>query len=1082
MRNRLWHDRSFGALTSDGRRVFGVEHLPVHLPDDYQRLVVGPRGERAFDVGQPSHYNFLTAYDVATGKLLWEVGGPPAAESPQRQHTPPDLRTVPRGAVQFLGPPLPVAGRLFALAEAHCATYLIEIRPEDGHLTSALMLSSRLPVRRYTALGEDYVEDGEASAGGGSCALADGVLVCHNGAGKFFGVDMATRSFLWAYPLMELEPEPQEDDDEGPFIEPEIFANVEIPPDNRWVDCGAVVAGDRALLTSPNTQTLDCLRLTDGKVLWSAPRRDGLYVGAVDRDRAIVVDRGGVRCLRLADGRSAWPVERLALPDGAVPCGRGYASGGAFYVPLRPAAVLAIDIERGRVLARHRGREAAPVGNLVAFGSGVVVQTADGLFRCATLAQGAPQLAAELAARPDDPEVLTRHSEALMAAGRWPEAVAAMRRALKLRPTGAAQRDLAEAVIDALRADFARFAPLAEEIEPELADRARAHLLREMAVGYQAAGQHREAFARYLKMSAGADLTQLERIETVREVRLDCWLAARLSEVYRAAAPDDRVMFDRALAARWRDDKLAEQVLLFGWHRSSVAARLKLAQLSETARQPHLADWQLSAAQPLADDAQRAEVVRRLDKLAVVTRRPAVVWPQGKVEKQFEAQSNLVTQSVALPITGDAGHDGGGLALRYDGANDQLVGYDADGRERWRSTALAPAVDGGFYGGLSQGWRGWRLGRLLVVEAGGRICALDALGQKGDLLWCRQPEVTDAVAAEVAAMGIESAPPDLPGGERLAVSVGRQAVCFQIGARLYGVEPLSGATLWMRDDLPGGCDLFGDDEALLVTAPDSSEALVLSPVDGRDLGSCSVPPRDERLWTVGRDAVLWKAGNERVQLLRVDPWHKATAWQRTFAAQSRVFLVDGDLAAVCEPTGKVSLVRLTDGRNAVTLLADAAPNVKSLAVIRGSTQWIVLLSTSTGGGDPAGMFGWGQLNRGQFDITGRVYAFDRAGKRQWACDVANQSLRLYQPADVPVLAFAANREKKVWGMARQQCALLCLDRRTGEPLLPEEQATVKEYRDTSTEVHAEPDKHRVEVRSAVGRATFTFTDAAEEKK
>ncbi len=70
---RLWRDGRFGALSSDGRRVFGVENDSHSMPHDYQRFALAANGRRFIEGILPTG-NLLAAYDLATGKLLWEVG------------------------------------------------------------------------------------------------------------------------------------------------------------------------------------------------------------------------------------------------------------------------------------------------------------------------------------------------------------------------------------------------------------------------------------------------------------------------------------------------------------------------------------------------------------------------------------------------------------------------------------------------------------------------------------------------------------------------------------------------------------------------------------------------------------------------------------------------------------------------------------------------------------------------------------------------------------------------------------------------------------------------------------------------
>ena len=80
--HRLWEDIPFGTMSSDGRMVFGLECTPFNLGSDCQPMVVLPNGRRQLDPGILKTYNTLTAYDMKTGKIKWEAGGPPGKRRP----------------------------------------------------------------------------------------------------------------------------------------------------------------------------------------------------------------------------------------------------------------------------------------------------------------------------------------------------------------------------------------------------------------------------------------------------------------------------------------------------------------------------------------------------------------------------------------------------------------------------------------------------------------------------------------------------------------------------------------------------------------------------------------------------------------------------------------------------------------------------------------------------------------------------------------------------------------------------------------------------------------------------------------
>ena len=121
--HRLYEDATYGTMSSDGLRVFCIEDLDSGLGVADQWQIVNPNGRRVTQSIGPRSFNRLAAYDIATeGKLKWEAGGPPG--EPQS-----DLA----GAF-FLGPPLPLADKVYALSELKGEIRLVALDATTGKL------------------------------------------------------------------------------------------------------------------------------------------------------------------------------------------------------------------------------------------------------------------------------------------------------------------------------------------------------------------------------------------------------------------------------------------------------------------------------------------------------------------------------------------------------------------------------------------------------------------------------------------------------------------------------------------------------------------------------------------------------------------------------------------------------------------------------------------------------------------------------------------------------------------------------------------------------------------------------------
>ena len=120
--------------------------------------------------------NKLAAYDIHTGQAC---NGSWAARSALRQSD-----------TFFLGPPLPLRGQLYVMAEIKDEMRLLALDGATGNLLwsqQLAMVESNItqdPIRRLAGVSPSY---------------SDGVLICPTGSGCVVAVDLATRSLLWGY-------------------------------------------------------------------------------------------------------------------------------------------------------------------------------------------------------------------------------------------------------------------------------------------------------------------------------------------------------------------------------------------------------------------------------------------------------------------------------------------------------------------------------------------------------------------------------------------------------------------------------------------------------------------------------------------------------------------------------------------------------------------------------------------------------------------------------------------------------------------------------------------------------------------
>lgn len=339
LQRQLWGNLSWGTLSSDGRLIYSVEFTR-----------------------QPKDYNHLFAIDATTGKIVWDAGGPTSLEHEEDHFNP-------LAGAYFLGAPLPIGNTLYCLAEVNSEIQLraIEYSPQPKGISQnegVKLLWTQPLVAARVKINRDLGRRMSAA----SVSYADGVLVCCTDAGYVVGVELSSRSLLWAYKYERFNGGP------GPFPRP----RPPIPPPAagpQWVDYAATIADGHVLLTPRGTNQLVCLKLVDGSLAWKKPRGDGRYVAGVIDGKVIVAGSKSVRALSLSDGKSAWK-KPATIPELS---GRGIIAGNRFFVPAGKAGIIQLDTKTGDKLLTTKLPKNHRPGNLLISGGTMISQTADAI-------------------------------------------------------------------------------------------------------------------------------------------------------------------------------------------------------------------------------------------------------------------------------------------------------------------------------------------------------------------------------------------------------------------------------------------------------------------------------------------------------------------------------------------------------------------------------------------------------------------------------------------------------------------------------------------------------------------------------
>jgi len=434
-----------GTLSADRERVYVVDDLTLPLPSYLLKrgfFFVPMMIPALKDQQQASK---LQALDLKTGKAVWTVGGLGA-----------------RGDMAdsvILGPPLSLDGKLYLLCEDDQSIRLVCLEAASGEV----IWLQKLPAAKEPVQ-EEYVRRTQPC----HLAYSDGVLVCPTGAGAIFGVDLFSRSLVWAHAYVPVPPSPVRPSPFGPNIGPD---GRPLPVQLDWRASAPAIARGAIVFTSAESPTLHCIGLQDGRSRWQANRAaDDLYFAGVFADRAVIVGKRGSRALNLADGKLAWHVET------GLPTGQGIAAGGLYYLPLQGsngAEVGSIDLAKGS-LSRSRlrpaeGDKTEPLGNLLFHRGDLVSQS---LVNAVLYPLGKTkllQLEAALKKDPNDRTARADRAAVRLGEGDLRGAVEDLRAALQgdapAEFRARTQPLLYEALTDWLRRDFAAAEKHAAEYE-----------------------------------------------------------------------------------------------------------------------------------------------------------------------------------------------------------------------------------------------------------------------------------------------------------------------------------------------------------------------------------------------------------------------------------------------------------------------------------------------------------------------------------------------------------------------------------------------------------------------------------------
>lgn len=543
--NFVYENSLLGTISTDRRLVYTVDDLAVPAPSVFLQQMVFNRGQHQ-QIQPLLLQNSLHAYDLKTGKFTWRLGDPLSKAADPFRNT------------CFLGAPLPVGGKLYVLNEkagdlsGEADLRLLCLDPRTGNLISEQNLGTVQQQSRF-----NYDMNRRTNAV--HLAYGEGILVCPTHAGQVIGVDLMSRSLAWAYPYRERGMNQQ------PIGQP-FQPQPNLPPTQpNWKSSPPVIQDGKVIFTAPDANSVHCINLRDGTLVWRSKQLDGdLFLAGVFKGKVMIVGKSTCRMLNLADG-TMW----RNLPTGDLPSGQGVACKDIYYLPLGKGEICAIDIERGIIKARNRASKArqAP-GNLVFHEeTGTVVSlTPDSIVAYPQLTVRLEMADKAVAEDPSNADKLITRGELRLADGQVHKAVEDLRNALAFNPaaevTQRGKARLYDAYTDLFQVDFNKasalyiedYRKLCEVSDDQEKQQRLAKYFRTIGQGRESQGDLVTAFQMYREFGAlpinQLGVAALE--DPMHKIPVSVWLRGRVGTMIASATPEQRDPLEKKISEEWK--------------------------------------------------------------------------------------------------------------------------------------------------------------------------------------------------------------------------------------------------------------------------------------------------------------------------------------------------------------------------------------------------------------------------------------------------------------------------------------------------------------------------------------------------
>lgn len=1104
---RGWRDLTSCSLSTDGQRVYAISNCQLVGTTNQQRIIQNTQRHSLL----PQRSNRLSAYDLSTdGKKLWSVGTP-GDDAPLLNGEEPR-------EIFFLGAPLPVEGRLYILGEERGQIQLFELDPTTGSVLWSLGLLN--PDR-------DLLLDDVRRLAGLMPAYGNGLLYCPAGEGAITAVDPRTRRVVWTHFYSEAMAPLQRQILLMRMMRPQNVnpsqSREELLTDHRWFDARVMVSGDVILFTPPDDDSLLCLDAASGRSRWETTLQRGqlIYAATLFDDKVILVGRNEVSALSLADGKSAWK-SPVPIPG---PSGRGLRMGDQFLQPLTSGEIAVIHLKTGHLLTRIPLKSGDIPGNLVASNGHLVMQTASSLIAFRARSTVETELARQFADNPEDPVALASRGTWRLQQGELAQGLADLKTAVARPASSEVKQVLAWALLEGLRTDFAKYRDQASLIDEGLKNPLhRLQFLRTYAQGLQSVGDYGPAFEHYLEIlrilpwpetrivlgdqwsatDSSWVLTRLDELLSITDEPTQQQLKSMLTDWVRQST--DLTLLMRVLPAMpmdWLDPMVvlerlsdSDEMETALNERESILRKLLTSQTPEV--KAGAAAQLLNLALRAKDEVTAHEMLAELESrdvslkngtsrdLARSFRQQAEVadllhsdffWPEH-VREADQAPAQIRESLMQIPLLGPPSASLAGWTFFMEAGGANLQVFDQHGQRHCR---VATNYGGARFATDSD------LGRyvcmynhLVLVVLMDRFLILDFQSDSASprLLVMREfPQndqslmMTRGSHGGIPRPGLRSMQTELRGG-RMASNVGPltdSVLCYTAAKGILAINPITGAELWERRDIPAGMEILGDENYVILKPSDDGPVRILRARDGSDVKTTEFPADqlncvERRYGDWGRFLPMVETAHGQFVFRMFDPVREVPVWSYQGPVGTRWSVISGQKIAFLAPNRKLSIRDGMTGREIFETTLSYDGTAEQFFILEFADQWIFCGDTRLSQRHRPVMTTRRNAELVHADVDGPVLAISRAdGKTLWSRSVANQEVLTQGPSAWPVLVFCRFR-----GLMNA----LILKRTTGE-VIREKQTRVDELASLSWLSESRPT--RIHLKFGNDRMTLLFS-------